>query len=252
MSIEVDPTVLVGFLLALVRTIAMLTVAPPFSGPFIPVRIRLGIAAGLSVATAGLLTPDQVPTLPAFVFSALDQVLLGLLFGFVIQMVLTAIQMAGSLIDLFAGFSAGSLYDPLTGATATPVARLYQLFGVAMLFALNGHLLILRGFLRSFEAGPAARAAPGPAGSALVGEIGNMLVAAAEIALPVLAALFLTEVALGLVAAAAPQMNVLILGFAAKAFVALAVLALAFPVISDATAELVVRGVRLGAATGGG
>jgi flagellar biosynthetic protein FliR len=198
------------------------------------------------------LAPTENPAFASFIGTLLIHALIGLAFGFALQLVLATVQMAGALIDLFSGFSSAALYDPFTAAAATPVARLFQLLSLAFLFALNGHLLVVQGLMRSIEVNPVASFQVDAFASVLTSEAGKLLLGAAEIALPVLASLFLAEVTLGLVARAAPQLNVLVIGFAVKTGVAFLTIALAVPLVSDATAMLVVRGLRIGAAVSGG
>ncbi|MCP3911095.1 MAG: flagellar biosynthetic protein FliR [Actinomycetia bacterium] len=252
MSFRLDPLLFTGFMYALVRTMMVLTAAPPFNGPFLHTRVRIGLAASLSLVMADDLAPATDPEFPVFIGNLLMHAVIGLAFGFAIQLVLASVQMAGALIDLFSGFSSAALYDPFTAASATPVARLFQLVTLAFLFAMNGHLLVVQGLMRSVEVDPVARLQIDPYVSALTTEAGKLLLSAAEIGLPVLASLFLAEVTLGLVARAAPQLNVLVIGFAVKTGVALITIGLAIPLISDATAMLVVRGLRIGAGLSGG
>ncbi len=252
MSFRLDPLLFTGYMYALVRTMMVLTAAPPFNGPFLHARVRIGLAASLSLVMADDLTPTVDPEFPVFIGNLLMHAVIGLAFGFAIQLVLASVQMAGALIDLFSGFSSAALYDPFTAAAATPVARLFQLMTLAFLFAMNGHLLVVQGLMRSIEVDPVAHLQIDPYVSTLTTEAGKLLLGAAEIGLPVLASLFLAEVTLGLVARAAPQLNVLVIGFAVKTGVALITIGLAIPLISDATAMLVVRGLRIGTGLSGG
>jgi flagellar biosynthetic protein FliR len=252
MTFRLDPLLLTGYMYALMRAMTVLLTAPPFNGPFLHTRVRIGLAASLALLMAPALQPAENPAFPSFIGTLLMHAVIGLAFGFSLQLVLASVQMAGALIDLFSGFSSAALYDPFTAAAATPVARLFQLLSLAFLFAMNGHLLVIQGLIRSVEVNPIARFPVDPFASVLTTELGNLLLGAAEIGLPVLASLFLAEVTLGLVARAAPQLNVLVIGFAVKTGVALLTIALAVPLVSDATAMLVVRGLRIGAGVSGG
>ena len=78
------------------------------------------------------------------------------------------------------------------------------------------------------------------------------LVATLEIGLPVLAALFCTEVALGLLGKVAPQLNILVVGFAAKTFVALMLLGLTLALLPETTESLLGRAVRTAGRAYGG
>jgi flagellar biosynthetic protein FliR len=109
---------------------------------------------------------------------------------------------------------------------------------ITLLFVTNGHLLLVRGLMTTFD----VIAFRGPAYKDLtelfVHETTVFFLAAIEIAAPLLAALFLSEVALGVVARAAPQMNVFMLGFPAKILLTLLLGGLALPLLPGAVDAL--------------
>jgi len=253
MEIQLPLTALVGFCFALVRTTAWITICPPFNSPAVPIRVRVGIAAAVSFVIADELGGEATSlALGPFLLALLTQVLAGLALGFTVYVLFSAIQAAGDLIDLQVGFSLGEVLDPLSGTSAAPTGRFHQLVGLAIVFAINGHILVMRGYLRSVEAVPSGRVDMAVLGQELTGALSSFLVAAIEIGLPVLTALFCTEVALGLLGKAAPQLNILVLGFAAKTIVALLLLGLTVVMLPGATESLLVDGVRSAARAFGG
>jgi flagellar biosynthesis protein FliR len=245
MDVDIATGTLVTFLLLSTRIFAVLLVAPPFNGGLVPVRVRLAVAVSIGMLFVSG-TPTRSPlALPLqtseVVFAVLGQVLVGLAFGFMIQVLLAAFQLAGSMIDLSAGLSAGALYDPMTQSQSTPVGRLFQMVSLVLLITLNGHLLILRGILRSFEAAPLASVQIGRLGPTIADGLGLLFVAALEIALT------LAEAALAIATRAAPKMNILAIGFGVKSLVLLLVLALGLPLMANATTNLLDAGLRWGA-----
>ena len=107
-----------------------------------------------------------------------------------------------------------------------------------LLFAGGGHLLILSGFLRSFQAAPLAGPSFDQIGFSLLEGLGSFFVAALEIALPIAGVLVVTEIGLALLARAAPQANVLMLGLTVKALVLVLMLTTAIAVLPWATNNL--------------
>lgn len=261
MNVEVPTSALVGFALALARTTAWIAICPPFNSPSVPKRIRVGLATAIAfvlaphVAEATEAANNGGPISLAFgpfVVSLLVQILAGLALGFAVFILFSAIQSAGDLIDLQVGFSLGAVLDPLSGNSAAPVARFHQLLALVIIFAINGHVLVVKGYLRSVEAVPLGTLDL----AVLAAEFSDLLVsftaATLEIGLPVLAALFCTEVALGLLGKAAPQLNILVLGFAAKTVVALVLLGMTFVMLPEATESLLGKAVRSAARAFGG
>lgn len=253
MSAQIPLSTLVGFSLALVRTTAWIVVCPPFNSPSVPRRIRVALATAIAIVLAPRIAdatdaaaggaPVSLALGP-FVGSLLAQALAGLALGFAVMMLFAAIQSAGDLMDFQVGFSLGEVLDPLSGSSAAPIGRFHQLVGMTILFAINGHVLVVRGFIRSVEAVPLGRLDIAVLAAELSELLTGFMIATVEIGLPVLAALFAAEVALGLLGKAAPQLNILVIGFGAKTIVALLLLGVTLVMLPETTESLLGRSVR--------
>jgi flagellar biosynthetic protein FliR len=241
----VDPTTLVGFCLVLVRAVAWVLVCPPFNSPAIPGRIRVGVAVSISLVLANQVGQQVESIETASLVSMLfTQLLAGFALGLFVHIVFTAIQSAGEMIDLQVGFSLGAVIDPLTGNNATPIGRLHQLLGVAILFAINGHVLVVRAFIRSVEMSPMGGIDTDRVAETIARLVATLLAASIEIALPVLTALFCAEVALGFLGKAAPQLNILVIGFAVKSFLAFTLLGMTLVLLPETVDSLLSRSIR--------
>ena len=242
-SYAFDPNLIVGFLLLTARMLAMLQFAPPFSSGAVPIRVRLAIAAGTGIALAPLLAVEFDLSASGLVTAVVYQVVTGAAMGVIIGLFMAALNAAGSMIDLLSGIGVAVLYDPTTQIQAGPVGRLYQLIMVTGLFIIDGHLLIVRGLLRTFDAAPLAGLAVSDLSEALSNGARDLFLAAVEISLPVIVALAMTEVVLGLASRAAPRLNVLVLGFAAKAMIMMLVLTVSIPLAVRSLSVLLERSV---------
>jgi flagellar biosynthetic protein FliR len=235
-----DPIYLTAFALALVRAAAWLFVSPPFNTRMIPTSVKAGMAAALALAAAPHLVGPDIPleTVP-FLGALLSQVLIGLTLGFLTTLLVNALTAAGALIDLFAGFSIAAIYDPLSQSNSAIFGRFYELVGITLLFTTNAYLLLVNGWFRSFKVVPATGLGLNAIADMFTKNLGEFLIAAIEVAAPVLGCLFLAEVSLGLLSRAAPSLNVFSLAFPLRVIVALIVVALALPLISPALSNLV-------------
>jgi flagellar biosynthesis protein FliR len=246
-NIDVPISLILGFVLAVVRCAAWLTVAPPFNTRMIPAPAKVGIAMALAIPVTPLVARTAPPPeVGPLVMAALMQIAVGLSLGFIVQIIFAAVQAAGELIDLFAGFTIAATYDPFTAANQAVFGRFYQLLAIALLFATGGHLLLVRGLMDSFSAVPSSLPALDGSSAELIGALGMFFLSALEIAAPLIGALFLAEVSLGLLAKAAPQMNVLTLGFPIKILLTLGLAGLALPLLPNAVDGLVQTAVRSG------
>jgi flagellar biosynthetic protein FliR len=113
-----------------------------------------------------------------------------------------------------------------------------------ILVGVEGHLLIVRGVIRSYEAAPLSGLRIDAVGTILAEAAGQLLLAAVEVALPLLVALLLTETVLGLSARAAPRLNVMVVGFAVKSMVFMLAFALTLPLLINAVSALLERSLR--------
>jgi flagellar biosynthetic protein FliR len=234
MTLQVEPAVFLAFFLASTRALAWLIMTPPFNSRMVPLPVKAGLAGALALTVAAPVAP-ALRTVPfdtsSLIGAVTIQVLTGLALGFMAQLLFGVIAAAGSLVDLFGGFSMSQAYDPFLNNQASVFGRLYQMLTVTLLFAIDGHLLLVRGFLTSFSAVPLQGPALNRLGALLTHDLGLFFLAAVEVAAPLLAALFLAQVVLGLLSRAAPSMNIFAISFPFTILVTIVLAGLALPVI---------------------
>jgi flagellar biosynthetic protein FliR len=248
----VDPAMLTGYLLALVRSAAWVFVTPPFGTRALPIQVKLGFAAALAIALGPKLGVQEVPLeVVPLLGAAVLQAGAGLALGFIGVLLFASFQAAGALVDVFSGFNMAQIFDPQSNVSTSLFGRFYNLVATTLLFATNGHLLLVRGFLESFDAAPLTTLSLEGIGELVTHDLGRFFLAAVEIALPLLAALFLAEVALGLLSRAAPAMNVFVLGMPLKILLTLSLAGLAVPLLPGALDSLLKPIIRQGLAVSG-
>jgi flagellar biosynthesis protein FliR len=224
-----------GFFLVLARISPLFVLAPLFSSSMIPTQVRGVVAVGLSIG----LTPIAVhgmrlPTDPFAVTGMLvEQILVGLAFAYAVGAVFYAVEAAGSLADMLAGFSFGSLVDPINGNPGGTLTNLYSLVGLAFFVAIGGDAWVLRGLARTFDLVPLTKTAPiASLTTGVEAAFGSIFLSAIEVAAPALLAMMITDITLGMVSKVVPQLNVFAVGFAIKVGVAVLIVAASLPFIS--------------------
>lgn len=245
---NLDGTVVVAFLLCLVRTSAWIMTAPFMAGRAFPGIAKLAVAISMALFVAPMVDTKNVPTdvLPFFGI-ALGQVLVGLALGWATGLFLHAFESAGVMIDTMSGFSLATMFDPVSGTQTSIYARFYNMLFLVLLFVTNAHLTLIGGFVRSFGAIPADEfpvlSMEGPA--AIGAAVSQLMVAALMIGAPVLGALFLTEVALALAARFAPQANIFAVGLPLKVLVSILAIGTALVLLPQHLPGLLENGMRL-------
>lgn len=239
MTLTVAGEPLVAYLLASVRIVSWLAVVPPFSGRAVPAMAK--VVLGLGLAFAAVPEGDSIPlSTVALLLNVGTQVLIGLAMGFVTQLLFGAIAAAGSLIDVFGGFSLASGFDPLSMNANTVFGKFHQMLATVLLFVTGGHLLVIGGLLRTFHflplgTSPEWETAP----DVLLTAFGMFFTTAVQIALPMIAVLFLSDLGLALLTKVAPQLNAFNVMFPVKVGMTLLLVGLSFPVLPQAVDRLV-------------
>jgi flagellar biosynthetic protein FliR len=228
--------------LIFVRTLAVFIAAPIFGSRTIPVMVKIGLAALLSLlilptlsAAAPLPLPGAEATLASWptdwlvLFLTIGQeVLVGVIIGFVSNLVFLTVGMAASIMGVQVGFRAANIFDPMTSASTSALEQFYTLLAFALFLAINGHHWLLLGLSRSFEVTPLGTFVFQPLTvERLVFLTSETFVAAVRISLPVMGALLLADLGMGIVARAVPQIHVFFLGLPIKEAFGIAAIGLA-------------------------
>jgi flagellar biosynthetic protein FliR len=247
---SVPMSIFVAFLLAMTRSAAWLVISPPFSSRVIPPRVKALLAAAMALIVTPRIAASAPPLeIGPLVGSLAQQVAIGVALGFLTALIFSAVQAAGDFIDVFGGFSLAYAFDPLMQTGNSVFGKFYGLLAVTLLFASGGHLLILRGFLSTYDAVPLdASLSLGRLGELLTEGVVQMFVAALQIAGPLIAVLFLADVGLGLLTRVSPMLNVFSISFPAKIMVTLVLVGMSFPLLPGAVDKLAETSVRFMAA----
>jgi flagellar biosynthetic protein FliR len=224
------------FVLVFVRVRTLLFVFPLISARQVPMQVRFGLGLVLSLILCHTVKPIPVSA-DLFMLGAAvaSQVLLGLVVGYVAALVFAGIQFAGSLIDLQMGFAVANVLNPATQQNVTIVSEFQLAIATLVFLATNSHYVLITGIARSFTLAPLpyVNLDPAVAGDVMIFFTQAFLMVF-RIAAPAITALFLTNVALALMARVAPQMNVFVIGLPMQVGVGLVMLALSLPLIAIA------------------
>lgn len=240
MTITVAGEPLIAYLLASVRIIAWLAIVPPFSSRAVPAMAKVVLSLGLAFAVTPGMSGDVPLNFWALAVNIVTQVLIGAGMGFVTYLLFQAIATAGSLIDLFGGFALAQGFDPLGLTMNTVFGKFHQMLATMLLFATGAHLLIIGGLLRTFHFLPVGTSPDvSEPTDILVSAMGMFFTTAVQIALPMIAVLFIADLGLALLTKVAPQLNAINVMFPAKIGLTLLLLGLSFPVLPVAMERLV-------------
>lgn len=228
-------------MLTFARVAGLFASAPILSDQRVPLMVKAGCSFLIAVVLLPVLGVGWVPSgMLAFALAAAKELAVGAALGFIAGMVLGVVQMAGDLADFQAGFGFAALVDPTIDFPPSIIGRFQYMLAWLVFLGLNGHHYLLTGVADSFRALPLATFSVNPAlGESVFVLAASMFVITMKIAAPVIGAVFLADIAIGMVARTVPQMNILVLGFPVKMSLALVTVAVGVPVMLPVVQGLV-------------
>lgn len=218
--------IIAAFLTISLRLTGLMLFAPFFGSVSVSPQIKAAFVVAISI----LLYPTVSFGLMALEIShwpqiVLGELLIGAAIGIATNLVFDAVQMAGQVLSIQMGFSLVTLLDPLTQADSTVMATFHQTIAMLIFLRLDVHLWLLGAIGRSFELlPPGAMHLSGAFTMEVVRAAGSVFVLGLQMAAPVFSATLLTDVVLGLLGRASPNMPLMLLGPPVKTLLGLAVL----------------------------
>jgi flagellar biosynthetic protein FliR len=230
-------------LLILARVGALTMTAPVISSPRVPVQIKAAFSLVLTFvlyALAARHAPPAFDSLGLYFTLVMKEVLVGLVIGYTASLLFNVVQMAGEMSDNQAGFGFAGVVDPNMGQQAAILGQLQMVMMWLIFFAVDGHLLLIRGIGESFVAIPIGSFSYNPdLPFFMFGLATTLMMTALRIAAPIIGAVLLADMAMGMLQRTAPQLNLIAVGFQIKIGVALLVLLIALPLVVVLLRDLV-------------
>lgn len=215
-SAELD-ALLIAWLFPLARVLGFMGTAPIVSNQALPRRVRLTIGLAITFALVSTIPRPDASFQPGSwvgIGIFIQQIVIGVAMGLSMRIVMSAVDIAGDLMGLQMGLSFATFFDPNTSAQTAVISQFLSLLSSLTFLALNGHLLLIDVLAHSFELAPiGASVVTGKAWSVVAGLGSIIFVSGLLIALPVIAALLVTNLALAVLTRTAPQLNLFSLGF---------------------------------------
>lgn len=230
-----------------VRILAIIASGPVLGHRGVPVRVKIGLA----MLTTAIVAPSVASPMHGLASAEgfillVQQILIGVAMGFTLRVIIAAVELAGELIGFQMGLNFSGFFDPSTSTQGTPIGSWLGMLVTLMFLALNGHLVLIYGVAESF------RVFPMSIDSMHFGDWGRLAALGAElfrvgvyVALPVLAALLVCNLGLGVLARVAPQLNIFAVGFSVTLLVGFLMLALSLPFIGQYLEVTINRGAEM-------
>ena len=244
-SVELN-TWIAALLWPLSRILGLIAAAPLFGNASVPptVKILLGVLLATIIGPTVPALPATDPMSLAGLLILVQEMLIGLAMGFTIRIVFAAVEMAGEISSLTMGLGFATLFDPQSHGRSTAISQFLSLLATLAFLAVNAHLVLLSALAESFISLPISASPINGAGFREMAHWGGTIFSSGvQISLPIVAALLITNIALGILTRAAPQLNLFGIGFPITLGVGLLVIGMTLPYLSGPLQNLFLQGI---------
>lgn len=235
-----------SFLWPLTRILGLISVAPMFSNASVPARVKIVLGGFLALIIA-----PTIPVLPAMdpmslagLLIVVQQVIIGVAMGFAMRIVFASVEMAGEIIGMTMGLGFATFFDPQSKGRSSAISQVLSLLTILIYLSTNMHLLLLATLADSFQSMPITGA---PMGAHVMEQLvawgGRIFSAGVQLSLPIVAALLVTNIALGILTRAAPQLNLFGIGFPLTIGVGFFMIALTLPYLATPIVNVFYEGI---------
>jgi flagellar biosynthetic protein FliR len=216
------------FTLVLGRTGALLATAPIFGAPALPKRVRALLAVAMSLLVTPVFLNTSMPpvgNMAEYGRLIANEVLVGLMLGLGINILFSGVQVAGQIVSQLSGLSLADVFSPGFDEDVSIFSQLFYFLTLSVFVAVGGHRIVTQALLDTFVALPPGQAA---LGSNFVEVLTSIITQAFALgiraAAPLIVALLLSNLVLGLISRTMPQINVIAVGFSLNSLLALGLL----------------------------
>lgn len=236
MIIDVPKYILIFF-----RVLAILWLLPVFSVRSLSVIFKISLALLMSFLITGAVPyPVEVASDGYVMLLAIfREVLIGLSISFAVRLLFAVIQATGEMVGFQTGFGFARMVDPVSSGQSSVLEQFLYMFAIMIFFSVDAHYIVVRGIYASFKELPLGTAA---VTSGLldyfVSASGRIFGLGLKFGAPLIVALFLIELSLGLLSRMIPSMNIFVEGLPVKIIVSLTILSLALSFMAPALASL--------------
>lgn len=218
------------FILVLARIVTMVSLVPIYGSGAVPTQTKIGFSLLLSFIIFPIVVRDFPPIpehLLLFFGLMFREVLVGVLMGLVTSIIFAAVQLSGQIFGMQIGFGIVNVIDPLSDLQISILGQFEFLVAIMLFLAVGGHHLLIAAMANSYLHVPlGAFAVNAPLTEQVTQMLGKMFDIAFKVGFPMIAAIFLINIVMGVIARTVPQMNIFIVGLPLNIFVGLIVMGL--------------------------
>lgn len=198
-----------------VRILALIMVAPITGEKEVPSRVKIGLALFIAILLPLPRFDDNITLFSLVgIWVILQQIIIGVMIGFTMQLAFMTVRFAGELIGMQMGLGMATFFDPIGGPSTSVLSRLINIITLLIFLSLDGHLWLLYGLSNSFHIIPVSITPLKENGYLALIEVSALLfINGIMLALPLMTLLLIINMALGLLNRITPQLSIFVVGY---------------------------------------
>jgi flagellar biosynthesis protein FliR len=221
-------------ILIFIRMTGLFVIAPIFGRRNIPTYYKIGFSFFLALIIVNVVSVpklDYYNNLFGYMLLVIEEFIVGLVIGYISYMVFAGIYLAGQLIDMQIGFGMVNVLDPVSNIQVPVTSNFYFIITMLIFLSVDGHHILIKALFESYKYIPIGGAS---FNSNLLTDIMRIFVhifiIGFQIAAPIIAAILISDIVLGVMSKTIPQLNVFVVGMPLKIALGIAVIVITMPV----------------------
>ncbi len=214
----------VAFLLILIRVGAFVTALPILGGGGTPLYVKALMTLVMTlllfpVVHGGFIPPSPNPAprpmIGPLVFAILSEIVIGLMIGFAVRLIFAAVEIGAEVAGMQMGFGLANAFDPVSNQQVSLIRQIYMALASVIFLSIDGHHLVLQALVKSFEwISAKGFLVRGPLIDQIIRMGSDLFLLGMKISAPVVIALLLTQMAMGIISRVVPQLQIFLFSFA--------------------------------------
>ncbi len=240
MIIEQDVTY---FIFILARMSGCIMFSQIFGRGNVPIMFQIGLSIMLSIVVQGIIPPDNFPEINLmieYIVLILKELFVGFIIGHIMKLFFSVIAITGDFNDMQLGLSMAKIYDPKSNISMGISATIFNIFFILLFFSANGHMTLIKIFITSCKALPIGRLSfSSDLFMSLTELFTNILIFSVKLSLPIFAIEFITEVGVGILMKAVPQIHLFVVNIPLKILIGFTTMLILVPSFSTFLERLI-------------
>ncbi len=234
---KADPQFVLGFALVLSRVTAFLFTSALFSLTNVSLPLRILLALLLSIVIYPLVATESFRgqwTDLEYMAQAMAEVVKGVALGFLTRLFFFVCSAFGEFLSVTMGLNSSQLFNPHMGSQGSSLEQFVAILGTVFFLSLNGHHYLINYLVQSYSAWGVGNGFAGITNlSSVASESGQLIWLAIKLCAPILVALLIVNISMGVLGKAVPQLNVLVSSFPVTILVGFLLLLISFPMMVE-------------------